>query len=285
MLGNWIVQTTTSTGTGNLALSPVTGYPPISSQFAVAQILSYTILDDATGAPLERGLGSINGSGELVRTKPLASMVAGSYDGSDVAAVSIPAGTKRVICTPGANGFYAVPGMWSGGGQAAYSDANPAGGVSNTAIVADTVYILPFIHSVDADVVEFRFRMAGTTAAAGKLAKIAAFSIGLNGLPDVKLAESPAVAVDSTGIKVCSVTRFRPPSHYYVALLSDGAPQVQYVAGSLTNVNHALGFTGTFAAIGHMTQAGATGLNFPSSWSPTGVVGTANRPQILAVCG
>lgn len=285
MLGNWIVQTTTTTGAGNLSLAPVTGYPPLSSQFAVGELLSYVILDDATGAPIERGLGRRDGSGNLVRTKPLASMVSGTYDGADVPAVSLDAGVKRVICSAGPNTDFAVPGVFSGGGPVGYGDANPAGSVAHLSLVANTVYVLPFVHAVDADVTAFSFRMAGTTGSVGTLAKVAAYSIGLDGLPDVKLVESSTVAVDSTGSKTAAITRFRPPPRYLVALLTNGTPQVQGVSGSIGLMNQGMGFTSIFIPIVHLTHAGATGLTFPTTWALTGVVASVTRPQVIAVCG
>ena len=99
MLGNWIKQTSTSTGTGNLTLAAVTGFPTFANQFAAGEYFYYTILNDSDGTPMESGIGHMSDSATLVRDKPLATFVAGTYNDNDPAAVTLAAGTKRVICS------------------------------------------------------------------------------------------------------------------------------------------------------------------------------------------
>lgn len=282
MLGNWINQTTTTTGTGALTLAAVSGYPPASSQFATNERFQYAILDDATGAPLERGIGYLDGSGNLVREKPLSVMAGGTYSGVNPSAVTLAAGTKRVICTGGAEAVVGtVPGMWAPGtGFRAYGDVHISVSPSNTAMVADRAYILPFMAAVDADIDAVLLRV--TTAGAASTQAIAAiYSVGLDGLPGVKLAESVAVAVDSIGIKALTFSRMRPPPRFFVALVSNGAPTIQMQASQACN-SWPMGFDGSLIPITFIHHVGAASLTFPTSWTPVqNVAGTA-RPMLAA---
>lgn len=287
MHANWIVQTTATTGAGNLTLASVTGYPALSSQFAAGQAISYVILDDATGVPIERGIGALNGSGELVRSKVTATMEAGSYGGVNPSAANLPAGTKRVICSASAHSVMAAaPGVWDGGaGMRGYGDVHGAGSAQNsTAITANRAYAIPFMAAVDSDLVGIGFRLGGTTGAAGTTAKAAIYSVGTDGLPGVKLAESSAVAVDSTGNKTCSFARMRPPQRFFACLLSDGAPQIQGFTGSFS-LTHCMGFGGSaMLPITNIHQDGATGLTFPTTWTPTRNDYSVYRPMLVALC-
>lgn len=281
MLGNWILQTTTTTGTGSLELATVTGFPAASTQFPVGQLLSYTILDNDTSAPIERGIGRLDGTGKLERARPAATMVAGVYAANTPAAVSLAAGVKRVICSPGADSYDTVPGPATGLGISGNTDMHPVnGGSFNIAVAADTVYMIPFKRVFDREIVAFVFRMPGTSGAGGTTAKIAAYSVGLDGLPGAKLAESAAVSVSGNGLKTCTVTPFRPPSRFFVAFLTDGAPVLSQQSGS-ANGECWLGMSGTMAPFTHLTQA-ATGVTFPATWALAGALFNTNRPTIVA---
>lgn len=279
MLGNWIVQTTTTTGAGNLTLAAVTGYPALSTQFAVGQVLAYTILDDATGVPIERGLGSLNGTGELVRSRIMATMSAGTYDGTNPAAVALPAGTKRVICTPGA-GTVLEAAAWT---PDTYSDVHGGAAVSTLTTVADQAYAVPFMHAYDCEIDAILFRMPGTTTA-GVNVRLGIYTVGLNGAPGVKLAESGLVSAGSNGVKTGTFARFRPPSRYFCCMVSDGGVIIQSFSGvgSFTNI---LGTSGAaLLPVTHYHHVGATGLNFPATWTTVKNDFTVQRPFLLARC-
>ena len=107
MLASWVQETTTTTGTGDLALSAVSGYPRFSDVFpfgsAAADLngsqIYYAILDDATGKPIELGGGVLINSGNtLVRVRPVWTYTSGTLNKVSPSAVSLAAGTKRVIC-------------------------------------------------------------------------------------------------------------------------------------------------------------------------------------------
>lgn len=82
MLGNWIKQSTTTSGTGNLTLSSVTGFDTFGSQFGDAttntpgRVFPYTIKD---GNNWETGFGHMSTTTVLVRDIVTAKYDAGAF--------------------------------------------------------------------------------------------------------------------------------------------------------------------------------------------------------------
>ena len=280
MLGNWIIQTTTTTGAGDITLSNTAGYPGVSSQFAVGEAVAYAILDDTTGAPLERGLGYLSSGTVLVRAKPMATMSGSTYNGVGPSAVTLAAGTKRVIITPAAQStLTAAPGVW--GPQKGYGDTGVAGGAGTLATVADRAYAIPFRAAVDSDIDALIVNV--TTAGTAASAKVAIFSMGLDGLPGVKLAESGVIDCTSTGNKVGTFTRMRPPNAFFACLLTDVAVTFRAYSAGVNN-NASMGFDNAMVPIAYIHHVGATGLNFPSVWTPVANGSNTTRPCLVARC-
>lgn len=289
MLGNWIIQTTTTTGSGNLTVSAVSGYPAFSSQFAVGELFSYVILDDATGLPVERGIGKRDASGVLVRSKILATMTAGSYAGVEPAPASLLAGTKRIICTPGAgSNITAAHSVWKGanvsGGLKGYGDVHCGGSVSvSTPIAAGKAYAFPFIAAVDCDLVGLAYRINAT--AADGFARTAIYSVNEDGLPGVKLAESAPESLATAGNKSGAFARMRPPPRFFGCILFDSAITMSGSTGQISN-SHAMGYVSTMLPIAGV-MADVVGTNFPSDWGAltlTRLDSSFTRPILVASC-
>lgn len=280
MLGNWIRQTTTTTGTGNLTLSTVSGYAAFSDYFASSHRFKYVILDDSTGAPIEAGIGYLSG-GALVREVVESTMVSGTLDISTPSAVSLGAGTKRVICADTMSTVQRpAPGVWSATSKV-YGDMGTFGSASSLTLTVDRAYAVPFAQGVDAEIDALIFRVT-TGAAAGKLAKVAVWSYGADGLPGVSLAESSTIAVDSTGIKTATFTAFRPPSRFFACIVSDGAPIIQ--AFNTILGTDAMGADSSLIPYSYIYHTGATSTTFPSTWTAVGVLCNVARPQLMARC-
>lgn len=284
MFGNWIVQTTTTTGAGNLTLSAVSGYAAFSGQFADGQRLQYQILDDATGLPIESGVGYLS-SGALVRERIECTLVSGTFDNSTPSAVDLPSGTKRVICAPSASSVMgaAAPGTFSpSGGFKGYGDCVMSQGTGgNFTLIDQRAIAVPFwavsVQKINAVVV--RVTAAG---AAGSLIRGAIYSAGSDGLPGVKLAESGTADGTTTGQKFLSFTAFRPPQRFFAAVISTNAPSVY--GGDNGVATSPLGFTSSQEAIGYLFKAGS-GADFPADWSsPSQDVYYARKPVIAVRC-
>jgi hypothetical protein len=275
MLGNWIQQTTTTTGTGNLTLSTVSGYPAFSTQFSSGQRFQYQILDDTNGQPIESGIGYLS-AGALVRERIECTMVSGTFDNTTPTAVSLAAGTKRVICAMAAASFLSpATGAVTSATHKGYGDGTQVFGSGGSAtLTAGSAYAKQFEHLAanEIDAVIVRITVA---AVAGRLIRGAIYSIGADGLPDVKLAESGTVAADSTGVKLLTFTAFRPPQRFYAAYISDGAPQLYSTPSGVSGT--ALGFNSSVEPYDQLVKAGS-GTTFPTSWaSPTFIVNFTQR--------
>lgn len=282
MLGNWIKQSTTDTGTGNLSLSAVTGHPTFANEFAGATRFAYTITD-ADGLPIERGVGYLSG-GALVRERIRATYASGVYTGANPSAVSLAAGTKYVICSPGdITVMGALPGVWNSPAGKVYGDAHIASASGTLALTANRAYALPFVAAVDGDIDAIIFRVT-TAGAASTTARVAYAPMGSDGLPLMaERVESATVAVDSTGNKVCPITRLSPAQRFFVLLLSDGAPSVMAFSTGVTLAN-ALGTSAGLLPVPFVHHVGATGLAFPSAFTAVDNASNAARPFLVVRC-
>jgi hypothetical protein len=266
MFGNWIRQTTTTATNGNLTLATVTGYPAFSDEFATGERFQYQILDDTTGAPIEAGIGSLSG-GQLVRERIECTYVSGVFDNTTPSAVTLPAGTKRVICAASASssqsaaaGAYGLSGGFQGYGD---SISVQPGTTSNLGLINSRAYATPFIaqSAQEIDALVVRVTAPGS---AGSLIRGAIYSIGANGLPDVQLALSGTVDGAVAGQKFLSFTAFRPPPRFFGCLISTNAPSVYATSSGLNS--SPMGFFASQEAAAYLFLAGS-GTTFPSSWA------------------
>lgn len=97
ILGNRVLETSTSTGTGTFTLAgAVTGYRTFAASMAVSDTTTYLIEGvDGSGVPTgewEAGVGTYSGTNTLTRTTVMYSSNSGSV-------VTFSAGTKRVSIT------------------------------------------------------------------------------------------------------------------------------------------------------------------------------------------
>jgi hypothetical protein len=284
MFGNWIRQTTTTTGTGPLTLSPVSGYPTFADEFAAGERFQYQVLDDATAAPIESGMGYLSG-GALVRERIECTMVSGTFDNTTPAAVSLAAGTKRVICAVSAASTQSVAAGAFGTSSAVkgYGDGNLIFGSGGGYVTAGgRGFAMPFSAQAanEIDAVLVRVTTAGP---GGTLMRGAIYSIGADGLPDVQLALSGTEDGATTGLKSLTFTAFRPPQRFFVAVITSSSLTV-YGTPSGVNGGH-LGFFNTnLETVGIVSKDGS-GTTFPSSWaSPFTDVVFAWRPVLGVRC-
>lgn len=223
---NWARGTTTTTGTGDLTLSSVSGYPTINDEVGQGQRFCYAILDDSTGAPLEAGIGYLSASTTMVREKVVRTYSGGTLTKNSPTALSLASGTKRVIVTGLDRSIMSpLPYIGSGAGYKA---------VSNGALVAAAIgtngyndqdqsgrfNIFPWIHEYGGEIDAFIINCT-TAGSAGQILRIGLYRIGSNGNPAGLIVESGSIDVASTGVKTSTFTAFvLPPGHYWIACLS-----------------------------------------------------------------
>lgn len=251
MLGHFIRETTTTTGTGNLTIASVSGYPTFNAVFGTSAYFYYAILDDSTGAPIEMGLGHLSGSTTLVRDLPLATYDSGTYDDTAPSAVSLASGTKRVICTAPAEAYnpaiQTIASVVAGANdRRAFLSQYMDGGTTVT-LTKDRLYYSPIDIATWVTVASLRAR----TNAAGSGATVG-FRIGLydtlpDGNPGNKLLESGNIASGSNlelTYTLGTPVRLKP-GRYWTALVQDltSAPTVYGSGGSTTVGIGPLGFS------------------------------------------
>lgn len=240
---DWARCTTTTTGAGNLTLSSVSGYPTINDVVGQGQRFCYAILDDSTGAPLEAGIGYLSASTTMVREKVTDTYSSGTYDNTSPAALTLAAGTKRVIVTALTRSLMSpLPYVgnaagYKGIGNAAIIDMM-APGAFNDQNLSGLLTVFPWIHEYGGEIDAFMI-YCSAAGSAGQILRIGLYRIASDGTPGGLIVESGSIAVDSTGAKTSTFTPFvLPPGHYYIACLSTSSTAA-YV-GTQTNASSAL---------------------------------------------
>lgn len=97
VFANWVEQTTTTTGTGNLTVSSVTGRKTFHGEYSTTQPFPY-VIRDADNVPLEYGIGLMSDSTTLVRQWVFEVNTSGTFSkpNSSSGQLSLAAGTKTV---------------------------------------------------------------------------------------------------------------------------------------------------------------------------------------------
>ena len=83
---NLVKEGTSTTGTGTLTLTAMTGWARFGSAYAVSDVVPYAI---ENGDNKEVGLGTVGASNTLARTTVLATLVAGVYDDTSPVAITL----------------------------------------------------------------------------------------------------------------------------------------------------------------------------------------------------
>lgn len=289
MFGNWVRTTTTTTGTGDLTLSSVSGYPTFNDVFGTSRRFYYTILNDSDGTPLEAGIGYLSASTTLVREKVLATYSSSTYDDTSAAALSLAAGTKRVICSTeaGAMSINALN-VNSSATTRVVSPIMP-GSAGSLAVTTNRCYYIPFVISTPRELDAIVFRVSsgsGTTQA-----KVGIYTATINGKPgdriDQSAFQSTGTGASGTRVTATLTQRRYPPGLYFLAFASDGAPTINSPSSSVHQGAPLLGADSTgVQMIGCLYEGlagGWTDLPATANSSLTEVVMAANIHPTLSM--
>ena len=244
-LGNWIYQTTTTTGTGDLTLSSVTGWATFASQFSVGadgigDLFYYAIIDDTLGTPLEAGIGRLTASTTLTRVRILASIVAGAYAETNTP-VTLGAGTKRVECVDLAMARpVTIPGIRLG----STSRLLPSGSFrtapgNSKAISAGTLQVIPF--ELKTPTLVTGMGVFVTTGAVASTVRMGLYRLTANLEPGGLIDQTGDVASTAAGEAISAFaggTRRLKPGWYYAAVKPFGGnPSIFCGAASSSNMD------------------------------------------------
>ena len=233
MLANFVKETVSAGGTGNLTLSgAVTGFCTLNAAFGTDRRFHYVIED---GDDRESGIGYLSASTTLVRSKPLVTLVSGTLD--NTAPSAIDASTASLVFVAASASATTVPApknmaMLSTYGmlpanQAVLNEANV------TAAAAQRTMFWPILIPAAMELANIGFQVA--VAAATCNADWGIYEIKEDGNPGALLVSTGAVDVTTTGLKETSVTNIYLPAGWYVAACaSDSASTKPSYSGSVT---------------------------------------------------
>lgn len=249
MLGDGIKQTTTSTGTGNLTLAAVTGFPQFADQFTVGANgapFYYSILD-GNGGLVEQGIGHLLDAATLVRDRVLASYSGGVYVKNSPSQVSLAAGTYSVLSSPELGALmttapYVSNNASLGLGKRVVSMHMTVGNAASAAVTlaANKLHLVPFLLGTNMECNALIARV-GTGVSATNI-RLGLYRCGSDGFPSELIAQTVALASATSGVDVSgSITPVRlAPGWYFTAIVSDGAPVVGRLDGG-THLTNPLG--------------------------------------------
>lgn len=141
---NLVKEGTSTTGTGTLTLTAMTGWARFADAYAVSDVVPYAI---ENGDNKEVGLGTVGASNTLARTTVLATLVAGVYDDTSPVAITL-SGSSTVSSGPLAELFTASE--ISGLGTAATVNTGTSGATIPLLNAANTFSADQTLQSTDA---------------------------------------------------------------------------------------------------------------------------------------
>lgn len=241
MNGYGIKETTSTTGTGTLTLSSASGFPRFADAFGVGRSVFYSLLN-ASGQPLEIGIGTIGAGNTLSRDQVKATFSGGTYNDLTPSAVSLT-GTTTVICSelpsapmlayPNINTVITTSGNTP---QRLVMDSrintNSASSTGFT-MVANMLYLVPFYLSVDCIATGISLRIG--TGAAGKSIIAGLYQLNHQGYPGKLLGQTASTAAATSGVNWSASFSGGnvklQPGMYVIGIVSDGTPAI----GALAN--------------------------------------------------
>ena len=221
MLDPWIYCETTTDTTGDLTITPVTGYPAVSDCFAINEPALYVCLD-ATGKPLETGMGHLSASTTWVRHLIYETQNGATYTDSGATPLDLPAGTKQLrIAATGRSLMFNPPAPVASAtaNNKLLSPLNLGNYSANTAgacfTQVDRIHYYPVYYSQKATVNAFAFRL-GT---AGGLIDVGLYTTGSDGKPRSKIVDVVSQSISTAGWKYMAFTALQiKPGWYWVGM-------------------------------------------------------------------
>lgn len=297
MHGNWIRQTTTTTGTGNLTLAAVTGYATVAQEIGVGSRFSYSVYDTpADPVPIEYGIAYLTSSTTMVREKVRGTMVGGTLDNTSPTAVTLASGTKYVVAAPLAETI--MPAMPCIGTASGLSSTRlvgnamccqPLNSPSYTSLDSGATgrfnicpFLLPYGGEYDAMGV-----MVGT-AEAGRTLRIGLYAFKANGDPGELVVQCSAIDVSSTGYRFGTFAAQKIPAGWYLVALQSDATSALVLRSSFNTGIEAVAMPTPWGSDGNgygLTGYAVSGLTLSTMPATVpslgGVTGGIRIPNVL----
>lgn len=219
MLANAVRETTSTAGTGAVALTAATGFARFATVFAEGVQVSYAIAD--ANGNREWGIGTLGSGNTLARTKVMSTLVGGTYTTEGATAVSL-SGNAEVFIDMHSGIWASVPGATRTEQQYLVSHGCMGATSHDSAIVANelrgTLCLIARPYLVDAFYIDVR-------TASGTAMDVSVYQ-GTDDGPGARMIDVQTLSTATTGGKtaVLPTPVVLMPGTYYIAALSDGGP-------------------------------------------------------------
>lgn len=231
MFGNWLRQTTTTTGTGSITLDAVTGFPTFNDIFGTTAYFSYTILSDSDGTPIETGIGHMSSSTVMVRDKILATFVSSVYDDTAPSAVTLASGTKRVICAPTSGLLTPNPAaIISAAGQKMVFPTGMTLTTNTKTLTANTAYLSCLKWEYAAEINSLACQVTTLAGTGSDRIQLGIYGVSETGVPGNLICRTGDIAPNTTGLKTAALSsgtnKVLQPGWYWFCIGSNVGPVV-----------------------------------------------------------
>jgi len=228
MIANWVLQATTTTGTGTITLGTTpAGYVPFSDFCKDGEAIPYTIVD---GNNRESGYGRFeSATGTLVRQYIHETLVSGVYDNTSPTAISL-SGNAQVMYSPSTLSVLTVP--VTGGAISSPRYFNPANisaaNYDNTAgsMPTDTCGVWHVLTPSCVNEIASITIKVGTAGGVGAKGRFGVYSMNETNGPASTygelITETADLSLESTGnIGASFSTPIKPNTWYKIAYLTN----------------------------------------------------------------
>lgn len=268
MLANGAKETTTTTGTGTVTLSAVTGFPRFSQVLSVGQFVDYAIQD---GNNWEWGVGKVAASNTLERTLVTAKFEGGTYTKNPVTGVSLT-GISEVFCSVhdrslGMSGRMDSPVVFN-----ALHAQTSAFGSSGNFNFPNRLVVFPWLWPLGVDRFATGIRINVGTVGTATQVVLALVDYGDTFTSTKVLASTGPVAVDTTGLKTATfdAPAYCPSPRMGIAFVANGSVTLSRAEAFIPDAVE--GHSGTpwgrlrLAASGYTNPTEITNSMFSGTW-------------------
>lgn len=277
MLGNWIKQTTTTSGTGNITLASVTGFALFNDWFSTVRRFGYIVSD---GNNWESGVGHLSSSTVLVRDVIVATYTSGTLVHGGTA-LSLSGASATVFCDASADDFRA-PG-WNGATTSTAGVQIKHHGNNFNSFTMTASYFMAFPIYLPVSGVYSSIRHHCGTAGGGTKFQWGVYQIDTSGSPAQLLARTADIT-PGTGDVSTSFTAnvYLREGWYYLGWSGDGVPA--FTAGNIYGV-HDYGPVGVSSTGAPNNYCYVAGLSSPIADPAPGSLtfGQAGSPYVPIV--
>lgn len=283
MLANGVKETTTTTGTGTVSLSAVSGFPRFSQGLAVGQFVDYAI---KSGNNWEWGFGRVAAGNTLERYRVTAKFEGGTYTKNPATGVNL-SGTSEVFGTVhdsslGVSGRADSPVVFN----ALHAQTSAFGGSANINF-PNRLIVFPWLWPLGVDRVATGIKINVGTVGTATQVVLALIDYGAAFASSKVLASTGPIAVNTTGLKTATFSApvYCPSPRMGIAFVANGSVTLSRAEAFIPDAAEGSGLAiwgrQLMAASSYTNPTEITDAMFLGTWSDYS--DTANRVSFQLV--